>query len=250
MRASRKRLVVGARDLHLMRLTFEHRTISREQVANILFSGCKRQIVERRLSKLCEHRYLQRKTIFHEGRIVSCYELTEKGISIVSGSYKYEMTNPIFKSDSLAHDICLVDIRDRLKKSAMLSEYIPENILQSCAHFSDTEEFKPFVRLNSDAALLINTPSGRYSVALEYEGSGKAIARYTQKLTDYYLSTGIAAVFYVCENDGIEKVIRQVDREVGTKLDPKIYTCLLQTLQRGGLPLTFHNRRNGKFILN
>ena len=202
-----------------------------------------------RLGKLVRGGYLTKQGVFSRKRIHAVYGLTEKGMELVKQNYRFEITNAIYKSDSANHDVGLVDLREKIEKAKMLIGFFPENVLQACGNLVESEEFSHFSRLNSDAVLVLNTPTGKYKVALEFEASLKRNSRYAQKITDYYLAPEIASVFYVCSDNEIASAIRRIDYEVGEKFEPKVYICGQKIIQEGGFPIPFYNRKNGKFIL-
>lgn len=105
------------------------------------------------------------------------------------------------------------------------------------------------MKINSDAALVLNMPTGRFYVAVEYEISEKEVSRYTKKLTEYYFSPQIAAVFYICRDRRIESVVRQTDLEVGKRFEAKVYTCLEEAVQKQSPPVALKDRENATFLL-
>jgi hypothetical protein len=122
-------------------------------------------------------------------------------------------------------------------------------MLQSCSQFTEHEKLSSYSRINSDAALVIDTTRNKFHVALEYEISVKQQSRYTKKLAEYYYAPSVAAVFYVCGDANIEKLIRKVDAEIGQENDSKVFTCLLETIHNSTDVLPFINRQNAMFSL-
>jgi hypothetical protein len=244
----KKRLVITSRDIAIFKMLFEQRVASHAQIAKYFFSGTNRRGVYSRLSKLAESQFISKNAVRSSGRLLLVYGLEPSGFKIVCEDYKRKVSQPLFKSDSILHDVTLVDIRERFHKLGMVLEYVPENVLQACGEFHESEAFRPFVHLNSDGAMRIKTSTGEHHVALEYEASIKNGSRYAKKLSDYYLAREIAGVFYICGNTGIERMIRRIDCEVGEKFEPKIHTCLLGNFQNLDLPLAFSNRKSTGFV--
>ena len=177
------------------------------------------------------------------------FGITDKGIKEIINSYRYEITTPDFRSDSIFHDLGLVLLRERLEKTKTMVEYLSESMLHSCDDFKDDEKLSAYSRMNSDAALAIETDKNKFHVALEYEISDKQYSRYVKKLEDYYESSSIAGVFYVCGNTKIENLIRKADEEFSQKHDTKVFTCLEENVYKSVGPLPFINRQNAKFFL-
>lgn len=246
---SKLRVELTKRDFEVLKFLFEQRAVSHKQIEERFFSGCHRTVAQKRLSKLTEYGLVIKFCTYHQEVNTTVYSVTAKGVEIIAKQYKYQITEPNFKSDSVNHDIGLVDMRTRLEKSKMLVKYISESVLQSCGGFKESEKFRAFSILNSDAALLIQTPKSSYQVAFEYEASDKAESRYSKKLVDYYFAPSVDAVFYVCGNTKIENLIRQADFEIGKKFEAKVFTCLEDNAKNAFESLTFSNRDGGKFIL-
>lgn len=93
-------------------------------------------------------------------------------------------------------------------------------------------------------------PKNRFYAALEYEVSDKLESRYAKKLTEYYYSPTVSAVFYVCSDASIEKLIRKVDADVGATFEPEVFTCLEKTIHNAVGALPFINRVNAMFSLS
>ncbi len=112
---------------------------------------------------------------------------------------------------------------------------------------ADSESFSQFSLVNSDAAISIETPRSKFDVALEYEISIKEESRYIKKLKQYYFSSRVGLVLYVCGNDKIEKLIRRVDSELCQKHSTKVCTCLESDFHRPDKILSFTTYENKIF---
>lgn len=248
MRA-RKQVEVTARDIKILAFVFEHRAVSFKQLAIRFFNGASIPTVHMRLDKLRKSGLLIKSFVLWKEKRSAVFGITDKGLKQIADSYQYKITKPDFKSDSVAHDLGLVMLRERLEKTKMVAEYLSESVLQSCGELSESEKLGAFARVNSDAALAIETAKNKFHVALEYEISDKQESRYAKKLTEYYYSPSVASVFYVCGDASIENLIRKVDAEVGQKFDAKVFTCLEKTVHNGASNLPFINRKNAMFSL-
>lgn len=246
---SKKRIELTKRDLEILQFIFERRVATHQQVSIKFFPSPHRCVAHQRLKKICRTGYLDKKCMYGEKKQILFYSLTEKGINVVKKIFRYEITSPNCKSDSINHDIGLVEVRKRLEEMSMVVDYLSESLLQSCEELFESEKFKSFSILNSDAALVIDTKKDQFQVALEYEVSGKAESRYIRKLTDYYLSDKVEAVFYICGNGHIEKLIRSADVIAGEKYAAKVFTCLEENIQKSSENIQFRNRNNSLFIL-
>jgi hypothetical protein len=245
---SQKRIEITKRDLEILQFIFERRAVTHQQIAKVFFPSSHRCVPHKRLVKICKTGFLSKKSLYGDRQILF-YSLTDKGISEVKKVYKYEMSNANYKSDSIHHDIGLVEVRKRLEEMSMVVDYLSESMLQSCIDLIESDKFNQFSILNSDAVLVIDTQKSQFQVAIEYEVSNKSEARYIRKLSDYYLSDKIEGIFYICGNSHIEKLIRNADLIAGEKHEAKVFTCLEENLQLSSESITFRNRNNSLFIL-
>jgi hypothetical protein len=237
------------RDIEVIQFVFEHRGVSSDQIGKTFFAGLHRSIPHERLRKLSAAGFLKKESVQLANGPTVYFSSTERGVKAMGSEFRYAITVPQFKSDSVAHDLGLVSFRCQLEKMKMVTEYISENVLQSCGCFTESEKLKPFVVLNSDAVLKVQTEKSQYHMALEFEVSAKEQHRYAKKITDYDLMSSIPAVLYVCRNARIEGLIRQTDLEVGQKLSPKILTVVLPDVTSEIHKLAFRGRDGGIFEL-
>ena len=101
------------------------------------------------------------------------------------------------------HDIALNDIRKAFETKATVQGYYTENILQTRTDFKNDEWFKPFVELNSDAMVAIDSKVGTLHLAIEFDLTHKSHRRYQRKLNAYYGQDKIDGVLYVCADEYI-----------------------------------------------
>jgi hypothetical protein len=246
---SKFNLALTKRDREILQFIFEQRAVSFKQIWNRFFKNVTYQVAHARLEKLTKYKFLTKSyTLLNQSRTVF-YGITEKGIRNFCQQYHFEITNFDCKSDSVNHDLGLVLVRERLEQTKQVQQYLSESMLQNCNDLANSEKFREFSIINSDAALEINTSNRTFNIALEYEISDKQESRYSKKLTEYYFSPTIALVFYICKNNRVEKLIRAVDLEVGKKHRAKVFTCLEETFHSSVDFLPFCNRSDATFKL-
>lgn len=241
---------ITRRDINILHFVFEQRAVSFKQLANRFFNGASDSTVYIRLDKLRKSGVLSNSIVRWRGKRSVVFGITDKGIRQIADSYRYKITTPDFRSDSIGHDIGLVLLRERLEKTKMVVEYLSESMLQSCSEFTEHEKLSAYSRLNSDAALAIETTKNKFHVAIEYEISDKSKFRYAKKLKQYYDSFSVAAVLYVCGNVSIEKLILKVDEEVDQNVEAKVFTCLEENIYKATDVLPFINRKNAMLSLS
>ncbi len=243
-------MLITDRDMQIFKFLFEQKIASQEQIARIFFPNATRVTVLQRLAKLVNGGYLRKYGMASGNRMVSVYGLTGQGLTKFQQLYRYKIARPNFKSDSMLHDIGLVDVRRSIESAKMVEDYLTENVLQTCASISNECAFQAGTKLNSDAMVVVrNQSSGIDWLAIELELSEKSGARYEEKLANYYLHSSISAVLYICGSDRIRRLIHQIDKKIGLEFDPKILTCNVRDCHFEETPLVFLNRDGGSFLL-
>jgi hypothetical protein len=145
------------------------------------------------------------------------------------------------RSDSIAHDVKLVDIRQRLLNSEKVIEYFTENTLQTWPERLHSEELRPFVEDRCDAAIKARFPTGEVFLAVEYEASRKFATRIRETIGKYYNTEEIPAVLYVCADENILQAHMQEEKRNFSKYDPRIYYKTIENFFHDQT-LAFRNR--------
>ena len=145
------------------------------------------------------------------------------------------------RSDSIAHDVKLVDIRHRLLGSEKVIEYHTENTLQTWPECLRSNELRPYVEARCDAAIKARFPTGEVFLAVEYEASRKFSSRIGEAIGKYYNTEEIPAVLYVCADEDILRAHMQEEKRNFSKYDPRIYYKTLENFFHDQT-LAFKNR--------
>jgi hypothetical protein len=202
-----------------------------------------------RMQKLVRSGYIEKRGINLKEKNDIIYSLTEKGFLIIKQSLDLEREKSKFKSDSIHHDVGLTELRLMLENFEMIKEYYSENYLQNCFLAHETQALMPYRKINADAALKLSVDKESFFVSFEYERGIKNQDRYASKLMDYYLVKSITAVFYLCSNERIKRMIIQTDKEVNQKYGPKVFALSLSELQEPVSEMSFSNSQNGIFTI-
>lgn len=231
------------RDYKILQLLFEHKVLSRNQIQKHLFDSASKQCVNYRMKKLANADLTERVAIVLGSKPKYGYSVTNFGMKLIEPQLPYKVTRKIFRSECFTHDATLFDIRAVLAQKSMITDYITENILQCCEAFKDDEALRPFVDINSDAAVSVQTKVGEVRLALEYERSKKLVARYNDKLDQYYRTSGVDGVLYVCDSGEIQNLIWKSDRKISGnhQCDPKVYCAQLNDVLASKEEILFHN---------
>ena len=160
-----------------------------------------------------------------------------------------EMIRRQSQSGTRAHDILLVDLRERLEKSESILACYSENELQCFPEFREDLKFAPFVELRSDAVLSVSLKKGPTLVPLELELTKKNPRRYEEKIAQYYKWPEIRGVLFIAGNREIENLVRRVEKEKCENGNSKFFYAQLDELFCCEKEITFHSATGEKFIL-
>ena len=141
-----------------------------------------------------------------------------------------ETQRVILKSDSVEHDLALVDIRHKLMKQEKIKVYLTENEIQTWGSTLYGERYSPFVDLRPDAIVDMQVPRGIVRVPVEYDACHKSKDRYTTFVDKYYNRSNVAIVLMICGQEGIMKVIKDVEEKKITSSRPKFFYALKSDL--------------------
>ena len=245
-------VVLKQRDLRLFQLLLEGKVLTKEQINRYIFKNVSDQCISARLKKLGDFGVIARGTFINEWKSKYYYALTPKGLSHIQGLLINKITRKAIKSDSISHDLDLVDIRFALEQMETVKSYFTENILQSCDEFTRSSQFSPFVKLNSDAVADVQTPHGRVVLAIEYDATSKSSARYSKKLRAYYERHQIEGVLYIARNKCILESLKNVEKKVlqDVREESKVYYTLLENVMVPSGEITFQTVDGYTFVLS
>lgn len=234
----------------ILHLLFENKVMARSQLKREVFPSVVKSRVSKVIGGLQRKKYLEARLFdTEEQNNVLIYSLTDASKSKVCQTYPVKIESEIRRSDAIAHDLTLADIRNSLETKDMIVRYIPENVLQCCVNVKDAAFIKPFAEVRSDAVVGINTKTGIIYGALEYEPSPKTSARYEKKLLEYYLRTDIRLVMYVHTHDWLIKQIRHAEEKIGQTQASKVFFANLDQILLPSKPVTFFGKDGNKFEL-
>lgn len=201
------------------------------------------------MSKLCRSGFIEKKSIFLNNSNQTYFEISPKGIDFIKHQLGGDVAFKNYKSDSLIHDLHLVDISNVFQSFSCVSNVFYESEIRSYSHESLDDELSSFLALRSDRVLELKvTGSEGVLVALEYERTLKRFHRLVQKLKDYYLHEDIPAVFYICENKKNIKELIKADEKACDGERSKVYFCELEDVKRSHERVAFINKENKKMV--
>lgn len=244
------RIELVERDKRLLERIFENRVMSISQISAEFFPQLSRQNISRRLVKLKKHGFLDWHVVCPAaGNRLSVYSVTQKALGIVRERYRFRIVKDFCKSDSVEHDIQLVEVRKRLHALQSVADYYTENMLQACEEFSGKDSMAAFVRNNTDAVLEVRKNGKITVVGLEFERSEKGLDRYAKKLLSYYTDPRTAVILYVCRNAAIQKTLARAEASIMGKGPPRCFYALLENVLQPNGKCIFTNLKGATITL-
>lgn len=225
--------------------------MSAAQIGAEYFPSVARQNVARRFAKLVRYGFLERRIVCSADLgDFPAYSITPKALEVVKARYPIRIVKDYFKSDSVEHDIELVNVRNRLRMLRSVVNYYTENVLQACEDFSATDALVAFKKQNTDAALEIRKNGRVNIIGLEFEKSEKAFDRYARKLRSYYSEPHAAVILYVCRNAAIQRTLARAEASVMGLQRPRCFYAFLVDVLQANEKCTFMNLKGDTITLD
>ena len=229
-------------DLRLFPLLYEQKVMTTKQINRDVYGMKSIRSLSNRLKR------------FEDAKIIqagySQVRYPEKVFSLTQKGYKNFIENGEecriqLKSDSIDHDLALVDIRHRLLKDDIANQFITENTLQTWRCFSDDQRYFPYIGLKCDGVMEVLFSDESVRFALEYEANTKTWARYGDILGRYYRDKSVPFVLFICEGRALMTRIMGAERKQFSKEKPKAFYVELADLL-GSDTVELCNRDQGK----
>lgn len=244
------RIAITDRDKCLFTSIFENRVMSSKQIRTSFFSKNCRQAASRRLGKLVEYGYLDRKSVQDpNGKDTSAYLNTPKSLNVVKQNYSHRITSDLFKSDSVEHDIKLVDLRREIESKDSVTGYYTENMLQACGDLYELKRIEPFIQNNTDAVIEFVKSGKKLIAGLEFENSQKAVERYTRKLLSYYSDPRVPFIFYICTTPEIKNLVARAESTLSRDDRPRCFYARYEDILSKSSHCTFVNVKGDTIVI-
>ena len=225
------------RDGRLFRYLFVNKAATVNDIRIDIFGNIDLKVVHNRLKKLSVaglvEAFPQKE---RRNRLV--YHLTKKGF----GRYIADegvAKRVQLKSDSVDHDLTVLEIKRRFKKFQNVLGFYSENLIRSGLMDNVDETLREFRELRPDAVVKLKVGKSIYFLPLEFEASPKYSKRNAKLLAKYYTSPYVAGVVFISKTGAVEKRIRQKESAKKSGRRGKFYFCLLEEVltARDKLPL-------------
>lgn len=217
-------LHINQRDCDLFQMLFDYKVATVSEISQFLFPNTGIRQVHRRLRKLESRGLLVSqgyKTL--KGRFINRFHLSRVGFNHIYQKEVLKNSGIKLSSDSIEHDLKLLHIGERLKRSPLCAAYLTENRLQLLRSRVAHSHLSDFVDFKSDAYMGIESNNGNYNVAVEYERTQKKSLRYEHLIERYYLSPHVDIIFYFHETEKIKEIICELEERFWPKREPKFY---------------------------
>ncbi len=228
MKSSILGMYISKVDIEFLKYLHSVKVASYEQASRDIYHGLKSNSVAKRLRKLENNKLIEgyrSRTIRHGKKVVS---LTKKGFSEFVA--KGEEQRIEIKSDSVEHDLSLVDIRHRFLQRPKIKRYICENELQTWGKSHDDGIYSAFMNLNSDGLVVAEGAENLLFLPIEFDAYHKSNSRYEQFFEKYYSSSEVTIALYVCNSKRIMTQLMKVEEQKANTVHPKFFYILKNDL--------------------
>ncbi len=242
-----KGLELTSRDCSLFKYLHEHKVATNKQINRDIFKVY-HSVLGRRLKKLRNANFIEESRRDHNGDKSIIFNLGKRGYDHVTKEHPDQYLIQRYKSNSIDHDLRLVDVKNVFSKKSFVTGYWTENILQTSLEIADDELLSQFRIFQFDALLRLDNRKGSHVLCgLEYEASSKSQSDYEKKLSLLYRHDYLKAVLYICKSQQVEGVIKRIESKCNEGQEGKIYYALFSNVLSAGQSVTFKNL-NGHII--
>jgi predicted transcriptional regulator len=217
---------VSELDKKLFLYLFSNKVATKSQIARDLFPHMTHQAIYKRLNKLSKFHFIEKS--YHQdlgGRII--YSIGKRSLD------EYFSDCEVIKkckSDSIKHDLTLVDIRSVLIQRPGVQNYYTEALLKSKQVLLSPEFDLFYSEIRPDAIVKLRLTHGEYLFSLEYESSIKFLKRYKELFKKYLNQNFIQGVLYITKDEKVLKRVSNIQKEFFKDLPPIIFYSTLENI--------------------
>ncbi len=169
---------------------------------------------------------------------------------VVTSNIKNLIDGKRFKSNSINHDLKLVNVRNKFLSLTTVKGYTTENQLQTYSSFNTEDDFSILRDMRVDAVIDIQDHGKpRLSLPIELEISVKSVSEYQKKIREIYYHKTIKYLFYVCNNKESERKIKKLELDFTKERTKKVFYITYDELLSSKESVTFSNQDNQFFQL-
>lgn len=243
-------IVLTRRDIDFFKYLHSCKVATTKQTNRDVFK-CGHRTCHFRIKKFLTRKFISK--IPSDGEIDKSFvlSLTSRGMKVVNANFKGLIDNKRFRSNSISHDLKLVNIRSLLLGLEMVKGYFTENQIQTYSLFNSQDDLSTFKEMRVDAMMFVQSQGkARLSIPLELEVSIKSSSEYQKKIREIYYHKGLTFLFYVCDSKESEVKIKKIETEFVTDQRKKIFYISYDELLSNNGIVTFINQDNQTFKLH
>lgn len=233
-------------DIKLFEYLYSYKVATADRIARDIYREISHQALYKRLNKLINLGFLEGRYVKElRGKLI--YNITVKTFKehISSG----EKVRIQLKTENICHDLGLLDIGQRIKRFAGVTNFIPENLLRSNVEVVNQGEIDLIRKLYPDAIIETKINNENFTFAIEYERSMKFHRRYTPFFKKYYATFKIDAVLLIYSKKTIKEKLMEKERAFLENRSPKFFYISIDKFTNDSEKLIFNNINGEKLIL-
>lgn len=233
-------------DLNLLKYLFKVKVATYKQIHRDIYPMYAMKTTYKRVITLQKNRLLfssYNRIGLPKEKVLSLTKLGYGKFVEIGGESRVEL-----KSDAVAHDLVLADIRHKFLKLKQIKDYYTENQVQTWWQKSSDYVQKGLASLNTDALALTSIGDELVWAAIEYEPSEKSEARYRSIVKRFYSNDDLTFVLYCCGNEKIKSRLIEAEQKIYKNSFPKLFFNV-KNFSNTGDTFIFLNRDKKKLSL-
>lgn len=227
---------------------FLNKVATSKQIQRDIYQGISHQALYKRLNRLIDSKYLSAN--YHKelnGRLV--FSLSQKAFNEFVAGKSLKASRQQLASNSVLHDLDLVDISFKLKRLNMVRGFFTENFIRSELESLDEENLKELKGINFDAIIKVYKDGRTHFLPLEYERTLKFVSRYKDYFKKVYSRPEVSAILYICQSQKALEKIQSFEKAVLKEAWPKVFYSTLYDFFKN-TSVTFYNLKSESIILD
>lgn len=248
-KGKRSLVLITPRDIKLLEFVFESKVVTFKQLALMIFPGKSITTARARVNKLRKEGLIDVSGMYLRNQRFFSYSLTKKGLSLLVQHSSNFIDRKNLISDSIYHDLTLVDIVLSLRRFSRVKRLLSENALSCYKNVRENEVFKEYSLMRSDGMIELYSEKRQLLAALEYDRTEKSKSRYMDKFRKYYDSK-INGVLYICETKSMLENLMSIDEKICDNKSIKFFFTLKDDVLSGKKEIHFKNFKGHSFIVH
>jgi hypothetical protein len=237
------KIEIQARDIQIMKFVFACRVVTYDQIIRRHFPKIHINVARRRIRKLADCGYFKVSALLIGGQVLRIVQPLPAMWPLISERWPLVVDSPLYKSESLEHDVRMAELFMRLEKLNCYRSFFTENLLQSSSALAQDPRFCDLTKIQADGALtIVDAKENLRIYGVEFELSKKSPEGYRQKLLDYHLAKGIDGVLYISPERQIHALLARVEEEICNEREPFVWRIFEENALKPSEKIIFHNR--------